>query len=72
MTLNVSGSVQNLSVASDGINSTVFTSILPEFNMTVIFNSQQKKLSMLRDKYNIYSYIELLRESEIIKGGVLA
>ncbi len=70
--LNISGSVQNLSVMDGGINSTIFPVVGSKFNMTVNFNSNQKKLSMMRDKYNLYSYIQLQRANEMTKGGVLA
>ena len=70
--LNVSGTVKNLTVAEGGINSTLFMVVSPKFVMTVRFNSQEKQLSMVRDKYNLYSYLQLRRVSEIIKGSVLA
>ena len=70
--INVSGTVKNLTVAEEGLNSTLFMAVSPKFVITVKFNSQERQLLMVRDKYNLYSYLQLQRESEIIKGSVLA
>ncbi|MBN2102352.1 MAG: hypothetical protein JW716_05780 [Candidatus Aenigmarchaeota archaeon] len=70
--LNISGTLKNLTVTDEGLNSTIFSAVNPKFVMTVKFNSQEKQLSMVRDKYNLYTYLQLRRKSEIIKGSVLA
>jgi len=72
ITVNVSGDVKDFSVASDGVLSKIYQNVPEEFNMTVSFNSKEKKLSMMRDKYNIYVFIELARGNEKVYGGVLA
>lgn len=72
VSINISGTVRNISVGNEDTNSTLFPSPGESFNVTVSFNTNEKKLSMLRDKYNIYAYMQLKRMDEIVKGGIQA
>ncbi len=61
VSINISGTAKNVSVPYEGTNSTIFSSVGQFFNMTINFNSREKKLSMTREKRNLYAYLRLSR-----------
>jgi hypothetical protein len=67
--LNLSGAVKNLVVFPDSTNSTIFSSVQSEFNLTIKFNGEEENVRWQRDKINLYAMIELKRGENLIKKG---
>ncbi len=70
--LNVSGTAKNMSLNEDSVNSTVFTSVPSEFNLTLRFNNTEKKLLLEKDKVNFYSRFYLRIEENSMEGEIIS
>lgn len=72
VTLNLSGDVKNLLVANNSTNSTLFSSVAAQFNLTISFDTTEKVLTLVRDKVNLYSSFELERGEDSAKREIEA
>jgi hypothetical protein len=68
--LNLSGSFKNLTVPYNSTNSTVFSLVSQTFNLTVSFAGHRKTVGMVRDKVNLYGFINLSRGKEFVQGDI--
>jgi hypothetical protein len=68
-----SGSTVNgLILLNGSTNSTTFSSVDPEFNITITFADQEESAEMPRDKTGLYAYYRLTRDDDVIKNLVFA
>lgn len=70
VTVNVSGSAQNLSLPYNTTNSTLFTSVSQQFNITIAFSGNEKTATWQRDKVNFYAYIKMERDEDVITDQI--
>ena len=68
ITLNLSGIVKNLLVPYNTTNSTVFSSVPSEFNLTISYEDMEKTVEWQKDKANLYALVVLTKDRDISKN----
>ncbi len=73
VTVNVTGEdVQSIAVADNSTNSSAFTSVAAAFNISIGFRDQNETFVWVRDKVNLYAFVNLTRFSENLQVNVSA
>jgi len=70
VSLNVSSTVNNISVNHNTTNSTTFSSVSSEFNITIIYGSEEETFTWRRDKVNMYALIQVGRGEDLIRDSI--
>ncbi len=72
VSLNLSGTVQNITVPHNTTNNTVFAGIATTYNLTVQAGADTATMEWPRDKNNIVVQLALKRQDEYIKEEITA
>ncbi len=70
--LTISGTEKQLSVKNNATNSTTFSSISQEFNLTIEYGSESKTLTWQRNKVNLYASFGITRENNKVSEEIVA
>jgi hypothetical protein len=68
VTLNVSGDIAYVLVNDGEVDSAIFASPPSEFSLRLNFNTGEKNLLLEREKANLYTFIEMSKGNDVIRG----